>query len=257
MNPSTWPQPHGEEQISHGNLHQLPVDSDGCVSYGTTHLIESQGIFLSDNTQYSERFLAKISGTTNQGNWVKNVFDAVAKFGMVPDSLWPEPAVFTWQEYYADIPQNVIDAGQDFLRKYNVSYRLDIPLAELPQALEQGPVLAILVGPGMNHAVELLNSTTIFDSYAHAHDAAGNIDYTEQLSYLEAHNTYIESIHQLLITPKNMALAKKTLNLDGEIGVFISVSDPASLPDLNTAFGVNVIPNPDGSIPTDVVAHKQ
>src|SRR5258708_36742261 len=115
---ASWPAPVGEHQYSPA------IDTMACVSYSATHCIESQILFLKGEVaNLSERFLAKMSGTTHQGNYQQKVVEAILKYGMVTDKDWPQPQQFTWDEYYADIPQSVIDKGQEFLKKWNVSYK--------------------------------------------------------------------------------------------------------------------------------------
>src|ERR1051325_9571425 len=99
-----WPQPHGENQYS--NL----TDTMACVSYSAVHCIESQELFLTGQvTEYSERFLAKMSGTTHQGNYQQTVLQAIQQYGMVEDKDWPsEIPNFTWDEYYKEIPPEII-----------------------------------------------------------------------------------------------------------------------------------------------------
>jgi|SRR5579864_560055 len=224
------------------------ADAMDCVSEAFTHAIEIALAKRGQVQRFSPRALAKLANTQPTGNSVGAVLQAVQKYGMIPYEAWPDLQTFTWAEYYADIPQSVIDLGQEFLKKWKVEFTTP--------NLDNDPVMLEIVSaviitptgpkPSMTHFVVQINDTQYFDSYM---PDVKTINPTNVLAQF-----------QLSLTPvnqTNMALAKKTLNLDGEIGVFISVSDPASLSDLNTAFGVNVTPNADGSIPTDVVAHKQ
>src|ERR1700737_3679960 len=136
-NPSgIWPAPHAEDQFSH----VVPIDTDACVSYSLVHIIESQIKFLTGlDIEFSERFLAKMSGTTLNGNKLVTVLDALKKYGLVLDKDWPEPEVFTWSEYYAPIPQDVIDKGQEFLKQWNIQDLVNIPQSEIPFALKEAP----------------------------------------------------------------------------------------------------------------------
>lgn len=57
---------------------------------------------------------------------------------------------------------------------------------------------------------------------------------------------------QLIFNYKTMAnLIKKTLNLKGQVGVFVTTDDPSGLALLNSVFGTNLQQQPDGTIPTD------
>lgn len=71
--------------------------------------------------------------------------------------------------------------------------------------------------------------------------------------YFASRNTF----NPWVLIPKGQAMIfKKTLNLDNEIGVFVSTNDPSGLPELNTLFGTTLKQNSDGSIPTDIKGHK-
>lgn len=69
-----------------------------------------------------------------------------------------------------------------------------------------------------------------------------------------------ENINITLKGVNMVPFIKKTLNLDGAIGVFIAAADspahdPSILQDLNSIFGTNLQLQPGGAIPTDVTAH--
>lgn len=213
-----WPTPPAEIQYSTNRV----TDSMGCVSYSATHCIESQEIALTGSTVgYSERFLAKMSGTTREGNYVQTVFDTIQKYGMVPDSLWPEPANFTWDEYYSAIPQSVIDAGQEFLKKWNVYLRWVAP-SEVAQALQEAPIQALIPPPNPNHAVEQINAAEYFDTYQ---------PFVKPLSPVYAH-------YQIIITPKN-PMQFKTQNYKGELRIVLEADSEQTWEALCKVYGID------------------
>lgn len=147
-----WPLPPAEVQNS--NL----ADSDGCVSFSAVHIIESQEIQQYGSTiGYSERALAKLSGTTKNGNTVENVLNAINQYGLIPDSLWPTElgTQWTWDEFYKDIPSEILAQAVPVSVKLigGANYNLS-------------PVWTqILLDGKFGHMVEGLNQTQFFDSY--------------------------------------------------------------------------------------------
>jgi hypothetical protein len=156
----SWPPPHGENQFS--NL----TDTMACVSYSATHCVESQELFLTGTvTEYSERFLAKMSGTTHQGNYQETVLATIQKYGMVEDKDWPsEIDNFTWDEYYKEIPAGVIAKGKLWLQKWGVVGKY-VSESEVPNALKEAPLQVIIVKENPYHAQELIEVNTVFDTY--------------------------------------------------------------------------------------------
>jgi hypothetical protein len=136
------------------------ADADDCVSESAVHIIETVIYRLTGKqVRYSPRALAKLAGTTLNGNDISTVINAIKKYGLIPYDLWPDLTDFTWDEYYAEIPQNVIEAGKDFLANWEVS--APITSADLSIA----PIWLRVKAGSTFHFVEQFNSTEIFDSY--------------------------------------------------------------------------------------------
>ena len=185
-NPSgIWPQPHAEDQFSH----VVPRDSDACVSYSTVHVIESfikQTLGL--DIQFSERFLAKMSGTTLAGNTFENVFNTLRQYGLCLDTDWPEPTQFTWEEYYAPIPPEVIAKGQELFKYVDIGPWKQIDLDNLAEALKDAPLVMFTPAGTPTHAREVLSVSQVFDTYP---------------PYVEALPDSIYGFYQMSLTPKN------------------------------------------------------
>lgn len=81
------------------------TDTMACVSFSLDNDIEIQKQFEGREVNYADRFLAKMSGTTHDGNWLWKVADTVRQYGLVTEDLWPAPPHYTWDSYYAPIPQ--------------------------------------------------------------------------------------------------------------------------------------------------------
>lgn len=88
-------------------------ESMACVSFAVDNVVEIQ---IKDQTgievNHSDRFLAKMSGTTPQGNYVSTVLKARRDFRNVREPVWPTPANPNWNSYYAEIPQVIKDLAK-------------------------------------------------------------------------------------------------------------------------------------------------
>lgn len=150
-------------------------DTQSCVSFSATNNIEilinrmrAKGLvsekgekFLLDNgyinpqtgkVNFSDRFVAKVSGTTQNGNSLPAVGDAIRKCGLVPESMWPMPDWDAlkgksqdeiWAVYMATIPANVLNMGLEFLKYFTPAYQwvalgTSTPV-NLRGSLKQGP----------------------------------------------------------------------------------------------------------------------
>ncbi len=116
---------------------------------------------------WSDRFIAKMSGTTPRGNYLDKVADTVRSIGLVREEDWPAPINYTWNSYYADIPQDVINKAI----KVNIAYESIVPSeTELLYHLKQCPIQIVIPNPNPNHAVVLVHIENglayYFDSYS-------------------------------------------------------------------------------------------
>lgn len=150
-------------------------DTQSCVSFSATNNIEillnrmrAKGQlsakaekFLVDNgyvnpqtnkVNVSDRFVAKTSGTTQNGNYLEAVGDAIRKCGLVPESAWPMPDWDAlkgksqdeiWSVYMATIPANVLNLGLEFLKYFTPAYQWVATGSSTPVnlrgSLKQGP----------------------------------------------------------------------------------------------------------------------
>lgn len=151
------------------------IDVKGCVSYGANNVCEMQ---IKQQTgvevDLSDRFLAKISGTTDDGNWLYIVAEWLQKVGVVLESQWPVPQEpFTWDQFYSPIPQSVIDLAKDFKAKYEVFPKrlgllgVDISVADLHHHLKHAPLWITIPGHCIAGIMVSIDDKTFtyFDSY--------------------------------------------------------------------------------------------
>jgi len=129
-------------------------DSMACVTFSALNSIETQmnwmksmgkipsGVltelmnmgFFDANGRFnaSDRFTAKMSGTTRQGNSLVKVWDSIRNSGVLPEKDWTyshdeRGATFVWEDYYKEIPQELKDKAKRFTELFTTSYQWLIP----------------------------------------------------------------------------------------------------------------------------------
>lgn len=119
-------------------------DTMACVTFSGLNSIETQlnrlimaglmlpgdfkwlfdnGYFGADGkVNLSDRFTAKMSHTSKNGNFLTQVADSIRHDGCVPESKWPWTETFDWDAYYADIPADIIALGLEFAARFITGY---------------------------------------------------------------------------------------------------------------------------------------
>lgn len=128
--------PTYETQIGNG------FDSMSCVSFAALNNLELLLLAkygLVEN--WSDRFTAKMSGTTRQGNTFWNVAESIRKDdGIVQEPLWPKAGT-SFDEYMSPVPSEVKKIGIKSLDLYEISYEFVTPDVEtMFNALQYGPL---------------------------------------------------------------------------------------------------------------------
>ena len=146
-------------------------DSMSCVSFGEINGIETQekqqtGI----QVNYSDRWIAKMSATTREGNFLWKVAEAIRKHGLVLESDYPAPLKYTWDEYHADIAEPYLShlkqKGQEWLKRWEVSYEgIEVSKASLMKHLKHGPLSVVLPGHLVLNFYTTQDVVNYFDSY--------------------------------------------------------------------------------------------
>jgi hypothetical protein len=143
------------------------VDTMGCVSFSCNNSLEIQSKQQGNDVNFSDRFLAKMSGTTPQGNYLDKVADTARKVGLVKEEEYPAPGNYTWASYYSEVPQKVINKAI----KLDIAYESITPVeTELAYHLKQCPIQIVIPQPHPNHAVVLVHVENglayYFDTYS-------------------------------------------------------------------------------------------
>jgi hypothetical protein len=182
-------------------------DTMACVSFSALNVLETlfnymlstssltakQEMFLKNEgyiaedgkVNFSDRFTAKVSGTTKKGNSLANVWDSIRNIGVIPEEDWVFTDTFDWNAYYADVPQDFLDKAKDFTEMFDIKYEwVPSTLENLKKHAKQAPLQVVgkvcipwdvstiipACGVAADHATMLynveFNDYDIFDHYA-------------------------------------------------------------------------------------------
>lgn len=146
-------------------------DSMSCVSFSAVNAIEIQYKFLTGQEEnYSDRWIAKMSGTTRDGNWLYKVGDAVRRLGMVKEESYPAPPNYTFDQYHADIPEPLLSQlkaeGQAWLETWDV-YTEFIPVDkdEMLKHIKHAPLQIVIPGHAVVSFLCEADVVEYFDTY--------------------------------------------------------------------------------------------
>lgn len=101
------------------------TETQACATFNTLACVEilQRAIFNGLDTEWSDRFTAKMSGTTKQGNDPHKVAETLRTKGCVYEEEWPFTDSMTWDEFYAGIPMDIQLRGQiRFKRVYSFGH---------------------------------------------------------------------------------------------------------------------------------------
>src|SRR3990167_2500845 len=92
------------------------IETYACVTFTTLSCIEiliRQQYGLERN--YSDRFLAMVSGTKEGGNTPNTVAEFLRKVGVVGEEVWPfSPDINTFENFYGPIPPKLYELAKEF-----------------------------------------------------------------------------------------------------------------------------------------------
>lgn len=225
------------------------ADSMGCVTYSALNCIETQERFITGTeVNYSDRWIAKMSGTTHQGNYLYKVMDTIRQYGLVLEEDYPTPDNFDWDTYYAEIPttkfQELIKKGQEWLTRWQVNYEwLTVSDPQIDYHLKHAPIQVVIPG----HAIEGIYSPDdwirYFDTYpdylkstpiSNLQDALKIVltrkEQTMEILQVVGEPTLVVKnldgkYYQIATAPELYPFVAKTLGLEGKVFGTISRAD--------------------------------
>lgn len=131
-----------DEFVPEAEVQNIATETQACVSFGTLNAVEILANRLYGRKRnYSDRYLAKVSDTTQYGNTPQKVAETLRKKGCPLEDYWPyTPDLDTWEKYYAEIPVNVkVLASEFFEWDFGHEYVPPSPLSMMA-ALEHSPL---------------------------------------------------------------------------------------------------------------------
>lgn len=173
-----------DKEIQKGVL----FDTKACVTFSALNCLEIIQRTRGVHDNYSDRFIAKLSGTTTSGNYFRTVAETIRTVGLIDEELHPFPNTqkdFDWDDYYSEIPESLLMKGRLWLTLWDIDWEW-ADMTDLKNALVYGPVqVGVWAWPSVrkdglyddggnkrrNHAVTLVGYKdgeywTIFDHYA-------------------------------------------------------------------------------------------
>ena len=100
-------------------------------------------VFPSKNL--SQRFTAKMSGVTQNGNTTFNADNSVENDGVLDEAIWPRNENLDWVQYYSSIPQSVKDKAVRSLKSWRYkAYSISPDHNTMIKALKKG-ILGVTV----------------------------------------------------------------------------------------------------------------
>ncbi len=254
-------------------------DSMACVTYSALNALETQlnafialkrltlaqMAFLNEygcldingKANISDRYTAKISGTTKVGNYLQKVADSLRHDGILPEKDWTYSqeanSIFNWNDYYKEIPAILKDKAQEFYKHFEIQYEwVPNDLVSLKKNLRQAPLqIAAGICAGWSssqiiqacerqpeHATEIFNLTDEFiedfDSYP---------PYILRL----APDYKLPFVLKIIIKPITMTNVSLVSN-GAEIGFFLPATNPEALKAMAMNYGINIPLEVDGSV---------
>jgi len=182
--------PDGQWQTPEGEIQRGTIESMSCTSQSLLNVVEMINLNKWKETKdYSDRFLAKCSGTTHNGNTMRTVLETLRKnFGTVREEQW-KADYSSWWTYYAGIPQNILNLGKLWIKSYELQYE-EVPLNKtlMMDALKYSPLYV------SGFAWHLSNG--LYRSYGGANHAFTLVGYKENKYWL-AFDSYDEFLKKL------------------------------------------------------------
>lgn len=119
-------------------------DSMCCITYSFLNCLETLQSAKGVTVNYSDRALAKASGTTVNGNSMRKVADTARAFGLVNQQSWKESAS-SREEYFKALPNQVITEASEWSKDWNVQYEIVFNYADqMCEALQYSPLQVAL-----------------------------------------------------------------------------------------------------------------
>lgn len=162
--------PIGERQYSNPG----GGDSMSCVSFSAINSIEIQEKFLTgQESNYSDRWTAKMSGTTVDGNYLWKVADTIRHQGLVLEASYPAPqAPWTFNKFHQEISEplysQLLAEGQIWLQEWSPAYEwIEVTKPSFLKHLKHAPLQIVVPGHAIVGLLCEQDVVDYFDTYEH------------------------------------------------------------------------------------------
>lgn len=236
-----------EEPLTNGQWDDfLPVyetqlksfDTMGCVSWSALNCLET--IYkrrYGEEENFSDRFIAKMSGTTVNGNYLEKVAETIRTAGLVDEEYYPWEGN-NWLEYYQDVPEDVIERAKLSLERYKMNWEwiLSRDAESLKEALKYAPLQVTVYAWGKkvgdiyqytdktpNHAVMLYGYEDgiywkIYDHYDNKYKKVSwDFNFGHRMRYNIETNMFIKKFEDNLLAQDVQDSGAFGLTLDGKL----------------------------------------
>ena len=120
------------------------IEPYACVTFTILNCVEilikrKYGI----EVNFSDRFLAEISGTKEGGNSPQVVCEFLRKIGVVPESMWPfDTLIKSFEDFYAPLPPSLVKLAKEFTDTWDFKHEF-VPATheDISAALQCSPLL--------------------------------------------------------------------------------------------------------------------
>lgn len=112
------------EYLPTDEFQNLVIEPLACASFGTLNCIETLiNREYGSSNNYSDRYLAEISGTTTVGNDPHTVAEILRKKGCVEEKDWPyTPDLDTWAKFYKTPDVGLDTLALEFVAEYEFGH---------------------------------------------------------------------------------------------------------------------------------------
>lgn len=95
------------------------------LSFDDEYFLRINGYLnYSNQIEFSDAFIAILSGTTRQGNSMRAPLDTIRKNGLIPKKMLSLELWMAWQDYHNPmrITREMTDIGLEFVKRFSVNY---------------------------------------------------------------------------------------------------------------------------------------
>jgi len=130
---------------------RIGIETMNCTNYGTLNALETlHNALYGVLSNWSERYLGVMSGTTQNGNSANSVAETVRKAGCIPEKELPfDDTIKSWAQYYSPKPmeRRYIDMGKQWLDKVNFGHEYVFQASEIIASKQERLIEALKYSP--------------------------------------------------------------------------------------------------------------